>query len=154
MNLTIDLNGVDPVIAEVKKIAAPESLAKANERMGEGVKSWLSSWYRNKAESGHFENTSLPTHGPGRKKTGWANDIARNCRHDGGRCPHLPHRAGRGGKRGGTSRPCTIPVVENLRRHGDGQAGPGADHSRHSGGARRSRWRLRLYDGPQTFHSS
>lgn len=78
MNLTIDLNGVDPVIAEVKKIAAPESLAKANERMGEGVKSWLSSWYRNKAESGHFENTSLPTHGPGRKKTGWANDIARN----------------------------------------------------------------------------
>ena len=53
MNLTIDLNGVDPVIAEVKKIAAPESLAKANERMGEGVKSWLSSWYRNKAESGH-----------------------------------------------------------------------------------------------------
>ena len=78
MNLTIDLNGVDPVIADVKKKAAPESLAKANERMGEGVKSWLSSWYRNKAESGHFENTSLPTHGPGRKKTGWANDIARN----------------------------------------------------------------------------
>lgn len=30
------------------------------------------------AESGHFENTSLPTHGLGRKKTGWANDIARN----------------------------------------------------------------------------
>ena len=78
MNLTIDLNGVDPVIAEVKKIAAPESLAEANERMGEGVKSWLSSWYREKAESGHFENTSLPTHGLGRKKTGWANDIARN----------------------------------------------------------------------------
>ena len=54
MNLTIDLNGVDPVIAEVKKIAAPESLAKANERMGEGVKSWLASWYSNKGESGHF----------------------------------------------------------------------------------------------------
>ena len=65
MNLTIDLNGVDPVIAEVKKIAAPESLAKANERMGEGVKSWLSSWYRNKAESGHFENTSLEGRKPG-----------------------------------------------------------------------------------------
>lgn len=156
MNLTIDLNGVDPVIAEVKKIAAPESLAKANERMGEGVKSWLSSWYRNKAESGHFENTSLPTHGPGRKKTGWANDIARNwfaeTTADGARI-YLTGQAGEGDG-GGTSRPCTIPVIENLRRHGDGQAGPGADHSCHSGGARRSRWRLRLYDGPQTFHSS
>lgn len=78
MNLTIDLNGIDPVIAEVKKVAAPQSIAEANERMGEGVKSWLSAWYREKAKSGHFENTSLPTHGPGRNKTGWANNIARN----------------------------------------------------------------------------
>lgn len=71
MNLTIDLNGVDPVIAEVKKIAAPESLAKANERMGEGVKSWLSSWYRNKAESGHFETRPCrPTGLEGRKPGG------------------------------------------------------------------------------------
>lgn len=34
-------------------------------------------WYLGRAESGHFENPGLPTHGAGRNKTGWANEVAR-----------------------------------------------------------------------------
>lgn len=78
MNLSIDLTGIDQVVEDVKRVAAPERMAEANEQMGEGVMVWISAWYREKAVSGHFENRSLSTHGPGRNKTGWANDIAQS----------------------------------------------------------------------------
>lgn len=73
----IDYSGVDEVIEEVRRLGGVERIAEANARMGEGVRVWLMEWYLERAESGHFENPGLPTHGAGRNKTGWANEVAR-----------------------------------------------------------------------------
>ena len=74
--LMIDYSGVDEVIEEVRRLGGAERIAEANARMGEGVRGWLMEWYLERAESGHFENPGLPTHGAGRNKTGWANEVA------------------------------------------------------------------------------
>lgn len=76
MSVKIDFTiaGIKEAIDTVIKSADSQSLTKANETASNALTDAVKNWYGQKG-SEHWSNPSLPTHGPGRRKTPWAKGL-------------------------------------------------------------------------------
>ncbi len=71
MKVTLSITGIQSALDKVMALNKPKKLVRAHRVAGQAVRDYIAGWYRDKGEE-HWQNKSLPTHGPGRKGTRWA----------------------------------------------------------------------------------
>ncbi len=74
MKITLQITGQSSALDKVAKLASTETRAAGNRIAGQALRDYVANWYREKGEK-HWLNPKLPTHGPGRKKTGWGTTL-------------------------------------------------------------------------------
>ncbi len=71
MKVTITITGTQNAIEKAKALNKPSTLKRAHKIAGRALCDYIADFYREKGEE-HWQNLSLPTHGPGRRSTRWA----------------------------------------------------------------------------------
>ncbi len=74
MKITLKITGQSSALDKVAKLASAETRAAGNRIAGQALRDYVANWYREKGEK-HWLNPKLPTHGPGRQKTGWGTTL-------------------------------------------------------------------------------
>ncbi len=71
MKVTISITGIQSALDKVMALSHPKKCTQAHRIAGQALRDYIAGWYREKGEE-HWQNPSLPTHGPGRRSTRWA----------------------------------------------------------------------------------